>query len=73
MYSLPGSYDYLMTSFTYDKDTISLHVITHTLLSHSKRRQSVEKESQHDASEKFKLMHKKNKKLQIYYIKFHLI
>lgn len=40
--SLPSSYDHLVTTLTYKKDTINLDVITSTLFSHSQRRKCVE-------------------------------
>lgn len=42
--SLLDSYDYLVTTLTYEKDTIILDVIIVTLLSQSQRRQSVKED-----------------------------
>lgn len=44
--SLPSSYDHLVTTLTYKKDTINLDVITSTLFSHSQRRKCVEEGNQ---------------------------
>ncbi|MCI23663.1 retrotransposon protein putative Ty1-copia subclass [Trifolium medium] len=44
--SLPGSYDHLVTTLTYDKDSITLTSITSAVLSHGQRRQNTEGGSQ---------------------------
>jgi hypothetical protein len=44
--SLPGSYDHLVTTLTYGKETITLTSITSALLSHGQRRQNSEGGSQ---------------------------
>ena len=49
MCSLPGSYDHLVITFTYNKDIINLNIITATFLSHSQRKQNVDKGTQGDS------------------------
>ncbi|MCI08624.1 retrovirus-related pol polyprotein from transposon TNT 1-94, partial [Trifolium medium] len=44
--SLPGSYNHLVTTLTYGKDSITLTSITSALLSHCQRRQNAEGGSQ---------------------------
>ena len=39
--SLPSSYEYLVTTLTYEKDSIDLEAIQIALMSHSQQRQNV--------------------------------